>query len=147
MDSDKAGSSKDLGNEKFQRICKLYNGKLLPTQRVVDGINLMDYSKLKILCKYNNKLSCEDIEELLSNKEAVDNINNYDDEMFRSILNDTPSGRNILEILKGGEVCNTNNEFESSDSEEDEEDYGYCDNFDYEEDEKNDRVSKMLQNY
>lgn len=55
--------------------------------------------------------------------------------MFRSMLNDEPSGEKILEILEGGEVLNTNNEFESSDSEENEEDY---DNYDYEEDEKND---------
>jgi len=118
MDSDKAGNGEDLDNEKLQLICKTYNRRLLSIQRVVDGINSMDYSKLKILCKYNNKFSCKGIEELLSDKSIVNNINDYDDEMFRSMLNDIPLESNILEILKGGEVCNTNNEFESSDSEE-----------------------------
>lgn len=135
MDFDKAGNAEDLYNEKLQLICKTYNRELLSNQRVIDGINSMDYSKLKILCKYHNKFSHKGIEELLSNKETVDNINDYDDEMFRSMLNDAPSGEKILEILEGGEVLNTNNEFESSDSEENEEDY---DNYDYEEDEKND---------
>ncbi|BET36108.1 MULTISPECIES: hypothetical protein [Wolbachia] len=135
MDFDKAGNAEDLDNEKLQLICKAYNRRLLSSQRVVDGINSMNYSKLKILCKYNNKFSYKGIEELLSDKEIVDNINDYDDEMFRSMINHATSEHNILEILKGGEVCNTNNEFESSDSEENEEDYGY---YDYEEDEKND---------
>lgn len=138
MNFDKAGNAEDLDNEKLQLICKAYNRELLSNHRVVDGINSMDYSKLKILCKYNNKLSHKGIEELLSDKEIVDNINDYDDEMFRSMINHATSEHNILEILKGGEVCNTNNEFESSDSEENEEDYGYYDNSDYEEDEKND---------
>ncbi|WP_265014501.1 hypothetical protein [Wolbachia endosymbiont (group B) of Camptogramma bilineatum] len=138
MDFDKAGNAEDLDNEKLQLICKAYNRRLLSSQRVVDGINSMNYSKLKILCKYNNKFSYKGIEELLSDKEIVDNINDYDDEMFRSMINHATSEHNILEILKGGEVCNTNNEFESSDSEENEEDYGYYDNSDYEEDEKND---------
>ncbi|WP_241654119.1 hypothetical protein [Wolbachia endosymbiont of Laodelphax striatellus] len=91
----------------------------------------LDNEKLQLICKAYNR-------ELLSNKETVDNINNYDDEMFRSMLKDAPSREKILEILKGGEVCNINNEFESSDSEENEKDYGYYDNSDYEEDEKND---------
>ncbi|WP_265041541.1 hypothetical protein [Wolbachia endosymbiont (group B) of Melanostoma mellinum] len=138
MDFDKAGNAEDLDNEKLQLICKAYNRELLSNQRVIDGINSMNYSKLKILCKYNNKFSYKGIEELLSDKEIVDNINDYDDEMLRSMINHATSEHNILEILKGGEVCNTNNEFESSDSEENEEDYGYYDNSDYEEDEKND---------
>ncbi|UIP92889.1 hypothetical protein JSQ73_000685 [Wolbachia endosymbiont of Anopheles demeilloni] len=98
----------------------------------------MDYSKLKILCKYHNKFSHKGIEELLLDESIVNHINDDDDEMFRSMLNDAPAEHNILEILKGGKVCNINNEFESSGSEENEEDYGYYDNFDYEEDEKND---------
>ncbi|QJT94852.1 hypothetical protein HGO48_05870 [Wolbachia endosymbiont of Diaphorina citri] len=138
MDFDKAGNAEDLGNEKLQLICKAYGIELLSDQRVVDGINSMDKSKIKILCKFNKKFSCEDIKELLLNKEIVNNINGCDDEMFRSMLNDEPSREKILEILKGEEFCNTNNEFESSDSEENGEDYGYYDNFDYEEDEKND---------
>ncbi|WP_425384419.1 hypothetical protein [Wolbachia endosymbiont (group B) of Eupithecia inturbata] len=135
MDFDKAGNAEDLYNEKLQLICKTYNRELLSNQRVVDGINSMDYSKLKILCKYHNKFSHKGIEELLLDESIVNHINDYDDEMFRSMLNDAPAEHNILEILKGGKVCNINNEFESSDSEENEEDYGY---YDYEEDEKND---------
>ncbi|WP_353281018.1 hypothetical protein [Wolbachia endosymbiont (group B) of Cyclophora punctaria] len=138
MDFDKAGNAEDLYNEKLQLICKTYNRELLSNQRVVDGINSMDYSKLKILCKYHNKFSHKGIEELLLDESIVNHINDYDDEMFRSMLNDAPAEHNILEILKGGKVCNINNEFESSDSEENEEDYGYYDNYYYEEDEKND---------
>ncbi|WP_341815990.1 hypothetical protein [Wolbachia endosymbiont (group B) of Idaea biselata] len=138
MDFDKADNAEDLDNEKLQLICKAYDIRLRSSQRVVDGINSMDYSKLKILCKYNNKFSYKGIEELLSDESIVNHINDYDDEMFSSMLNDAPSERNILEILKGEEVCNTNNEFESSGNEKNEEDYGYYDNFDYEEDEKND---------
>ncbi|WP_353278723.1 hypothetical protein [Wolbachia endosymbiont (group B) of Longitarsus flavicornis] len=129
MDFDKAGNAEDLYNEKLQLICKTYGRELLSNQRVVDGINSMDYSKLKILCKYHNKFSHKGIEELLLDESIVNHINDYDDEMFRSMLNDAPAEHNILEILKVGKVCNINNEFESSDSEE---------NYDYEEDEKND---------
>ncbi|CCE77373.1 MULTISPECIES: hypothetical protein [Wolbachia] len=136
MDFDKAGNAEDLYNEKLQLICKTYNRELLSNQRVVDGINSMDYSKLKILCKYHNKFSHKGIEELLLDESIVNHINDYDDEMFRSMLNDAPSEHNILEILKGEEVRSS--EFDSSDGEENEEDYGYYDNFDYEEDEKND---------
>jgi len=138
MDFDKADNAEDLDNKKLQLICKAYDIRLRSSQRVVDGINSMNYSKLEILCKYNNKFSYKGIEELLSDESIVNHINDYDDEMFSSMLNDAPSERNILEILKGEEVCNTNNEFESSDNEKNEEDYGYYDNFDYEEDEKND---------
>lgn len=99
----------------------------------------MNYSKLKILCKYNNKFSYKGIEELLSDKEIVDNINDYDDEMFRSMINHA-TGAQYSRNTKGGEVCNTNNEFESSDSEENEEDYGY---YDYEEDEKMIRITSL----
>ncbi|MGL9758234.1 MAG: hypothetical protein ACR5LA_05265 [Wolbachia sp.] len=136
MDSDKAGNAEDLDNKKLQLICKSYNRRLLSIQRVVDGINSMDYSKLKILCKYNNKFSYKGIEELLSDESIVNHINDYDDEMFRSMLNDAPSEHNILEILKGGEV--RSDEFDNSDDEGNEEDYGYYDNSDYEENEKND---------
>ncbi|AGJ98545.1 hypothetical protein wNo_00940 [Wolbachia endosymbiont of Drosophila simulans wNo] len=138
MDFDKADNAEDLDNKKLQLICKAYDIRLRSSQRVVDGINSMNYSKLEILCKYNNKFSYKGIEELLSDESIVNHINDYDDEMFSSMLNDAPSERNILEILKGEEVCNTNNEFESSGNEKNEEDYGYYDNFDYEEDEKND---------
>ncbi|MCA7010917.1 hypothetical protein [Wolbachia endosymbiont of Tribolium confusum] len=136
MDFDKAGNSKDLNNEKLQLICKAYNRRLLSNQRVVDGINSMDDSKLKILCKYHNKFSHKGIEELLSDESIVNHINDYDDEMFRSMLNDATSEHNILEILKGGEICNTNNEFESSDSEEDKDlsDFFDCEESDSEED-------------
>ncbi|MGX9892406.1 hypothetical protein [Wolbachia endosymbiont of Protocalliphora sialia] len=132
MDSDKAGNAEDLDNEKLQLICKAYNRRLLSIQRVVDGINSMDYSKLKILCKYNNKFSCKDIEELLSNMEIVDNINDFDDDVFEVILNEG----GILEILKDGKVCS--DEFDSSDDEGSEEDHEYYDNIDDKEDEKND---------
>lgn len=136
MDFDKADNAEDLDNEKLQLICKAYDIRLRSSQRVVDGINSMDYSKLKILCKYNNKFSYKGIEELLSDESIVNHINDYDDEMFRSMLNDAPSEHNILEILKGEEV-------RSSDGEENEEDYGYCDNFDYEEDEKMIRITSL----
>ncbi|WP_419215068.1 hypothetical protein [Wolbachia endosymbiont of Rhagoletis cingulata] len=132
MDSDKAGNAEDLDNEKLQLICKAYNRRLLSIQRVVDGINSMDYSKLKILCKYNNKFSCKGIEELLSNKEIVDNINDFDDDVFEVILNEG----GILEMLKDGKVCS--DEFDSSDDEGNEEDHEYYDNIDDKEDEKND---------
>ncbi|MFL3877343.1 hypothetical protein [Wolbachia endosymbiont of Trichogramma kaykai] len=81
---------------------KTYNRELLSNQRVVDGINSMDYSKLKILCKYHNKFSHKGIEELLLDESIVNHINDYDDEMFRSMLNDAPAEHNILEILKVG---------------------------------------------
>ncbi|WP_108784028.1 ligand-binding sensor domain-containing protein [Wolbachia endosymbiont of Bemisia tabaci] len=136
MDSDKAGNAEDLDNKKLQLIYTACDRRLLSSQRVVDGINSMDYSKLKILCKYHNKFSYKGIEELLSDESIVNHINDYDDEIFRYMLNDAPSEHNILEILKGEEVRSS--EFDSSDGEENEEDYGYYDNFDYEEDEKND---------
>lgn len=136
MAFDKADNAEDLDNEKLQLICKPHDIRLRSSQRVVDGINSMDYSKLKILCKYHNKFSHKGIEELLSDESIINHINDYDDEMFRSMLNDAPSEHNILEILKGEEV-------RSSDGEENEEDYGYCDNFDYEEDEKMIRITSL----
>ncbi|WP_353287742.1 hypothetical protein [Wolbachia endosymbiont (group B) of Gerris lacustris] len=142
MDFDKAGNAEDLDNKKLQLICNAYNRRLLSSQRVVDGINSMDYSKLKILCKYNNKFSYKGIEELLSDESIVNNIKDYDDEIFRSMLNDAPSEHNILEILKGGEVCNTNNEFESSDSEEDKD---LSDSFDCEESDEEMAMSSKSQ--
>lgn len=92
MDFDKAGNAEDLYNEKLQLICKTYNRELLSNQRVVDGINSMDYSKLKILCKYHNKFSHKGIEELLLDESIVNHINDYDDEMFRSMLNKCTCG-------------------------------------------------------
>ncbi|MBR9983876.1 MAG: hypothetical protein KFE24_05750 [Wolbachia endosymbiont of Homalodisca vitripennis] len=53
MAFDKVGNSEDLDNEKLQLICKSYSGELLSNQRIVDSINSMDYSKLKVLCKYS----------------------------------------------------------------------------------------------
>ncbi|WP_353287243.1 hypothetical protein [Wolbachia endosymbiont (group B) of Gerris lacustris] len=96
----------------------------------------MNYSKLEIICRYNSKFSYKGIEELLSDEDIVDSINNYDDELFRSILSDATSERNILEVLK--DTCNSDYKLESSDDEENEEDYGYYDNFDCDEDEKTD---------
>lgn len=53
MAFDKVGNSEDLDNEKLQLICKAYSGELLSNQRIVDSINSMDLSKLKVLCKYS----------------------------------------------------------------------------------------------
>lgn len=147
MDFDKADNAEDLDNEKLQLICKAYDIRLRSSQRVVDSINSMDYSKLKILCKYHNKFSHKGIEELLSDESIVNHINDYDDEMFRSMLNDAPLEHNMLEILKDGRVCNINNEFESSDSEEDKDlsDSFDCEESDSEEGEVKEDILKLQQ--